>query len=647
MAQPGKTDSGLGPDEPPQSATSSHRTQHEARSGNDDDILDNINGRINRSVGGFYQKYFENEPWSHAAEQIAVAVKPRRFNALWDNFPNGPSQDAFLNWFRDLQTNCFQDLRQFQISIRQTPNTDQPDLYLGTSPATEDDITFSWSNVQVIGDFCHSISGDYRHGLLRLYRHAGEVFMSQPTRRFLHGFYISGFMVELWVFDRCRLYSCEPFSFRTEIERFITVMAGYAMMSDLQLGLNALVKEENGHQSLFVGIENNNAGQLYLDPKPIAYPKQMVGRGVTCYRAREPSSERWNFVVKFGWRSEEQSQEEKILRLVRVRKVWGVVTLLEQRELDSMAALHQGLQFGLPRRLSPTAIGREGGTKQDSSDPIQNVPADVSQVPSAYEDVGAGSVLNHNYETPVKVLTQSEKRKIESGESMVFSCVISYPYGRTLVEFKNMVEFLEALRDAIKAHRSLYQDGKILHQDISINNIIITEPKSCDEPKGILIDLDAALDLTLGDTRPGQTIGTKLFMAIGLLRGDAHTYRHDLESFLYILLFVAVGYETQGLPQTSRLRRWMVGDWDTLAQSKTIDMMREGFEKIISEFSPQFDGIKKLAEDLREILFPIRGGSLYTGTVRADKETNKLYDDMVSAFEAAITNHQYHETVKI
>lgn len=51
------------------------------------------------------------------------------------------------------------------------------------------------------------------------------------------------------------------------------------------------------------------------------------------------------------------------------------------------------------------------------------------------------------------------------------------------------------LRDAIRGYRSLLEDRKILHWDISENNIIITEPPAEDAPKGRLIDLDLAKEL--------------------------------------------------------------------------------------------------------------------------------------------------------
>jgi serine/threonine protein kinase len=74
--------------------------------------------------------------------------------------------------------------------------------------------------------------------------------------------------------------------------------------------------------------------------------------------------------------------------------------------------------------------------------------------------------------------------------------------------------------------------AKILHRDISENNIIITNPETAGGFTGMLIDLDLAI---VSSERTGgrHMTGTMEFMAIDVLRGVEHTYRHDLESFFY------------------------------------------------------------------------------------------------------------------
>jgi len=80
-------------------------------------------------------------------------------------------------------------------------------------------------------------------------------------------------------------------------------------------------------------------------------------------------------------------------------------------------------------------------------------------------------------------------------------------------------------------HQNLLLQKKILHRDISIGNVLITE----DESEGFLIDLDHATRVDREETpgAEGRT-GTKVFMSIGLLlQNDDQSRQPDvLGSFL-------------------------------------------------------------------------------------------------------------------
>lgn len=129
-------------------------------------------------------------------------------------------------------------------------------------------------------------------------------------------------------------------------------------------------------------------------------------------------------------------------------------------------------------------------------------------------------------------------RDDSSFDNRIFGCLVISPAGRAIRDFRSISELLKALRDAIKAHRSLYRKGKILHRNISENNIIITDPKEADDFTGMLIDEDLAKEIGSGRSGARHQTGTMEFMAIQVLQRVAHTYRHDLESFFYVLLWI-------------------------------------------------------------------------------------------------------------
>lgn len=205
--------------------------------------------------------------------------------------------------------------------------------------------------------------------------------------------------------------------------------------------------------------------------------------------------------------------------------------------------------------------------------------------------------------------------------------------------YNSILELLRALRDAIKAHRSLYLEGHILHRDISENNIIITDSKTTGF-SGMLIDMDLAKELGSGPSGARCRTGTMEFMAIDVLLSVDHTYRHDLESFFYVLIWQCGrrGWEfvrnPGGQPSPSELTQWFSGNYEGIASSKRGNVDANGFERILAkEFPPEFDCVKPLCRELRGILFPIRGNAIFTGT---PTNPDVLYGPIIKAFDKAI-----------
>ena len=200
------------------------------------------------------------------------------------------------------------------------------------------------------------------------------------------------------------------------------------------------------------------------------------------------------------------------------------------------------------------------------------------------------------------------------------------------------MKLLKAFRDTIRAYKSLFRKENILHRDISENNIIITDSET-DDSKGMLIDLDLAKEL--GSSRSGARCrtGTMELMAIEVLRGIAHTYRHDLESFFYVLVWLCgrrgwnfVG-RTKNEPQRNLFTKWYTESYGEIASAKQGHMHIDLFEEILEEFpQPEFDCVKPLCRELRGILFPYRDG-LFIGT---PKDPEILYRPIIQAFDKAV-----------
>lgn len=83
---------------------------------------------------------------------------------------------------------------------------------------------------------------------------------------------------------------------------------------------------------------------------------------------------------------------------------------------------------------------------------------------------------------------------------MKSTCLITSP-PNTL---KSAHKLVQAFRDVLNAHKTFFQDGRMLHSNVSVQNItiiiIIIDDHSHggERLKGILVDLDVAMELDTG-----------------------------------------------------------------------------------------------------------------------------------------------------
>jgi hypothetical protein len=86
-------------DTPLRSTSSSQQGNEQTHDEIDSRILQEINGCVYNNTKGFFEKYFEGRSWSPAVEMIIRAANPRIMDGRWTDYPNPPSQKAFLEWF--------------------------------------------------------------------------------------------------------------------------------------------------------------------------------------------------------------------------------------------------------------------------------------------------------------------------------------------------------------------------------------------------------------------------------------------------------------------------------------------------------------------------------------------------------------------
>jgi Fungal protein kinase len=647
-------------------SSASQQGSEQTREAVEGKVFEEIRFCTYRNVERFFEKYFEGKDWTRRALGVYEAIKDQHVNGVWTDLHDLPVQAKVLKWWFQFQNDflsteqrCYYSIKNPKDLVGAEPRR-QVDLILkrknGHPP--DADAVHDWRDIEVIGELKESNS-DKKGTLLQIGRYVRDVFSCQPTRRYVHAFAICGRDMEVWVFDRSGCYSPGVFDIHKDPQRFIQVIAGYAMMNEEELGLDTFI--ERSGDCRFIHIEQDGVEgrkRLRLESNPITFQRAIVCRGTSCYLTKVSESDDWSYVTKFSWTSNKRKPEAHLLRLARSNGVEGVATLIGYCHITSINEMRSGLTFTEPYsfRSAPSAASSVSRSLQSqlpsglsgsfsklhslsiaSRSSRKRKPVDVGRKPSKRSRLsGQRSSQRQNevtYDVEEVQGTSLVAPNTNLYDDRIFRCLVISPAGRAIHKYEKKSELLEALRDAIKAHRSLYTKGNILHRDISENNIIITDPKSTGFT-GMLIDLDLAKELGRQPSGARCRTGTMEFMAIEVLLGIDHTYRHDLESFFYVLIWQCArrGWGEQW-PTRSLLRYWYhTGDYREIASIKEGNMAVKGLEYILEEFPPHFNCVKPLCRELRGILFPYREG-LFVGT---PKDPKVLYEPIIKAFDHAI-----------
>ncbi|KAF9461109.1 hypothetical protein BDZ94DRAFT_1264619 [Collybia nuda] len=169
---------------------------------------------------------------------------------------------------------------------------------------------------------------------------------------------------------------------------------------------------------------------------------------------------------------------------------------------------------------------------------------------------------------------------------------------KKLWEVGSVPDFKDAFVDCVEGHYHAHSTGKVLHRDLSENNLMFDQVG--DLTIGILNDWDIASSLDdngeVSTSTARHHTGTIPFMAIDLLQSNppAHLYRHDLESFFYILVWAAMNYDLkhkERCPIHRDIACWD-SDLEQSRRSKFYFMMDvERSTALLSQVIPEFKGL--------------------------------------------------------
>ncbi|KAH7633172.1 serine/threonine-protein kinase Sgk2 [Sordaria sp. MPI-SDFR-AT-0083] len=603
-----------------------------------------------RGVGGFLDKFFDLENWRNEQKAMLEKIKTAHNGTKWTGFPATPDEKPVWEWLCSLEERFLagapNKLHTTASAHQFKEGKDQMDIFFQAS-TTEAGTLYEYKNILVVGEQKKSHSERrFKTDFLQLSRYVRKVFADQPTRRFVHAFLLCASKMELWIFDRAGAYSSGFFDIHQNTDMFARALVGYATMDAKAMGLDTFIERviEGGKKKRYITL-NDTGGQatrIRLD-RAMYSQKAIVSRGTTCYTTEN------NSVVKFAWASGKRTAEVDHLTQAKEKGVKGVAGIVAHHRIATIAEIRKKLKFPTAHRfqngaddpsLASTSTSISGNKRKSSSSATETVSGSNKRQRSDSQK------LNRKLSTQPSSSTSKTKPALSAPsedlwEDRIYSCLVISPAGRVISEFTDIKQLLESMRDAIKAHQSLFVTGNILHRDISPNNIIITDPETADGFKGMLIDLDMAKAQNSGPSGARQITGTIQFMAIEVLRNIDHTYRHDLESFFYVLLWMCGrqswhnGFSgNKKAPQESVFQQWEIGSFSQIARAKEGDMSGT-FRRILEEFPEKLKVLEPLCWKIRDILFPYHEKGIIIGTPERDPE--QLYRPIIAAYDETIS----------
>ncbi|KAJ2913695.1 hypothetical protein MD484_g6740, partial [Candolleomyces efflorescens] len=339
----------------------------------------------------------------------------------------------------------------------------------------------------------HEADSPVPEQLSRLVIYARQIFIQQPNRRFARLLVLSEDHFRLFHFDRSGVQYTPSIDFHQNPHTFVRLILGLSSPDESDIGLDTSVQwtVEKGRK---VGGTLTSRG---ADGTELIYPLSST--------------------VPFFFRGSIRG---------RSTTCWGVRDPITGEDLvvkdawksEGTVSEHLYLQ---------DAVGTPGVVQMVSCEP------------------GRGETKHlrgFNHAIPAGFQNRIETR------------VVMKAYGKPLDNFTSAMQLLCALRDAIAGHMDLYLKNQMLHQDISLYNILLGVAGADPGYRGILIDFDMAIRCGSEASRKPDNwkIGTRHFQSAAVLSSSdfvdplPRDHLDDLESFFYVLAHIFWVYDPEG-----------------------------------------------------------------------------------------------------
>ncbi|KAI5777266.1 hypothetical protein EDC01DRAFT_732611 [Geopyxis carbonaria] len=446
--------------------------------------------------------------------------------------------------------------------------------------------------------------------IIQLAGYAREVFRCQPGRRFVHGYTLVNENMRCWVFTRSggvvspRLTLTEL----SDLNTFSRVFYGYLHNPDLGIADVGLPGDDKPMKAIKV-----DGKELWLGKKVLPHNRDRLQRDHPPDEDEDGGDNSME-VLKSSWRYSERASEGDLLKHATEHGVKGVAIY---RVHEDRECVHDILGRVQITGTIPLKRNNSTPTEESESSRSKRKPSSVLAPASRASKRSKASV---NPPTTKPLATGSESELREDPQ-----------LGLTIPPH------LSCMRDAIRGHRSLLTDAGILHRDISINNIMMTDPshRRPDGFHGFLIDLDLAILVDRKDSShaPGRT-GTHEFLSSDLLNGATdHYFYDDLQSFFFVMIWLVYDHN-----QGRQLLLWSSSVEGAAAQKTLQALIQKYFNDLLKGFKPMagLSEIQTVVSKIRNALWPQNVNRPEIERANLELHRDMFYDQIDEAFKEGI-----------
>lgn len=172
-----------------------------------------------------------------------------------------------------------------------------------------------WSSVLVVGELKQNRDkGLEVKTVVQLTNYVRLIFLTQHSRRFVHAFTICDEYMRCWIFHRGGLMGGDEFSINKNPQLFLSVVLGYAAMTDHELGFDPTL--DFTAEGMIIGQMQD---KIRLTRPAFFRPLSIASRGTTCWNATLVTDTTVRYVLKDSWRSAHHGHEGEMLAKARDR----------------------------------------------------------------------------------------------------------------------------------------------------------------------------------------------------------------------------------------------------------------------------------------------------------------------------------------